>query len=58
MAGGNVSWKMTCSGQMAMTGEAQMQFKGDTYTGTMTMTMPQGTMTMSMSGKRVGDCAK
>lgn len=58
VAGGNVTWKMTCSGQMAMTGDGQMQFKGDTYTGTMTMTMPQGTMTMNASGKRVGDCAK
>lgn len=56
--GSTVSWKMACSGQMAMTGEAQMQFKGDTYTGTMSMTMAQGSMTMNMSGKRLGDCAK
>lgn len=58
VAGSNVSWKMACTGQIAMTGEAQMQFKGDAYTGTMTMTMAQGSMVMSMTGKRLGDCAK
>lgn len=54
----SVTWKMTCTGQMAMTGEGQMQFRGDTYTGTMTMTMAQGAMAMNVSGKRVGDCQK
>jgi hypothetical protein len=57
-SGSKVSWKMACAGQAAMTGEGEMTFMDDTYTGTMKMTTPQGAMTMQMNGKRVGDCTQ
>lgn len=58
LAGDTVTWKMECSGPRASTGQGRMVFKGDTYDGTMSMTMPQGEMTMKTTGKRVGDCTK
>jgi hypothetical protein len=56
--GNTVAWKMTCGGQQAMTGDGEMTFTDDTYTGAVNMTTPQGAMTMQMSGKRVGDCTQ
>lgn len=57
-SGNTVTWKMTCTGQAAMTSEGEMTFAGDSYTGTMKMTTPQGPMSMKMSGKRAGDCSE
>jgi hypothetical protein len=54
--GNVVSWKMACTGQMAMTGTGELTFKGDSYEGVMKMSMAQGEMTMHMAGKRAGDC--
>jgi hypothetical protein len=53
-----VRWKVTCAPPQAMTGTGEMTFKGDSYTGTIKMTMPQGEMTMKLAGKRVGDCTQ
>jgi hypothetical protein len=58
ISGNSVAWKMTCSGEQAMTGEGEMTFVQDSYTGTMKMAMPQGAMTMKMTGKRLGDCTE
>ena len=55
--GNTLTWKMACTGQMAMTGTGELTFKGDSYTGLMKMAMPQGEMQMKMAGKRLGDCA-
>ena len=51
-----VSWKVTCTGQMAMTGEGELTFMGDTYEGTLKAAMAQGEVTMKLTGKRLGDC--
>ncbi len=56
--GNVVSWKMACTGQMAMTGSGELTFKGDSYEGAIKMSMPQGEMTMRMAGKRAGDCTE
>ena len=56
--GNTVSWKMACTGQQPMTGEGELAFAGDAYTGTIKMNMAQGAMAMKMSGKRIGDCTK
>jgi len=56
--GNKVSWKMACTGQQALTGEGELTFGADTYTGTLKMVMPQGAMTMKLDGKRLGDCTK
>jgi hypothetical protein len=39
-----------------MTGTGELLYSGDTYTGTMKMTMQGQEMTMKYSGKRLGDC--
>ena len=54
--GSKVTWKMSCTGQQAMTGDGEVIYKGDSYTGTINAKMDQGAMTMKLSGKRVGDC--
>jgi hypothetical protein len=56
--GNKVTWKMTCSGRDKMTGDGEMVFSGDSYTGKMNMTMAQGSMSMKYTGKRIGDCTK
>ena len=56
--GNVVSWKMACTGQMAMTGTGELTFKGDTYEGAIKMSTGQGEMTMYMAGKRAGDCTQ
>jgi hypothetical protein len=55
--GNKVTWKMACSAQK-MTGDGEMVFSGDSYTGKMNLTMPQGSMSMKYTGKRIGDCTK
>jgi hypothetical protein len=55
-SGNTVTWKMACAAPQSMTGAGELTFSGDTYAGTMKMTMPQGDMTMRLGGKRVGDC--
>ena len=60
--GNKVSWSMACSGATPMTGETEFVYSGDTYVGTMTMTMERAgqpmTMKMKYEGKRLGDCTK
>ena len=56
VSGNTVTWKMVCSGAQAMTGEGELTFVQDTYTGTMKLEGPQGAMAMKMTGKRLGDC--
>lgn len=60
VSGGTVSWKLRCTGEMAMEGSGQMTASADSYTGKMDMTMKmQGqtvNMNQSMSGRRLGDC--
>ena len=55
--GNKVTWKMACTGAQAMTGDGELVFNGDSYTGKMNMNMPpQGQMTMQYTGNRIGDC--
>ena len=56
--GNKLSFAMSCGGQMPMSGQAEMTYAGDTYTGTMKVTMGPQTMTMNYTGKRLGDCTK
>jgi len=53
--GNKVSWTMTCT---MMTGSGEFVYSGDTYTGTMKMSMQGQEMTMKYSGKRLGDCTE
>jgi len=53
---------MACTGQMPMTGNAEIVYGTDAYTGTMKMITSRGgqsqTMTMKYDAKRLGDCVK
>jgi hypothetical protein len=51
------SWKMSCDGPPAMTGEGEITRSGpEAYQGWMKLNSEQGLMNMTLSGKRVGDC--
>lgn len=57
VSGNKITWTMQCdekSGGMKGTGE--MTVKGETYDGSMKMTMQDQQMSMKFSGKRSGDC--
>lgn len=60
--GNKVSWAMTCTGAMAMSGTSEILYAGDSFTGNMIMNMGRGgqanTVTMKYTGKRLGDCNK
>ena len=54
-----VTWKVACTGQMAMTGDGELTFMEDAYDGALKATVPQmGEMTIKLTGKRVGDCTQ
>lgn len=61
----SVEWKAQCKDQSGtvMEGSGKIVYKGDTYTGEMTMSTPGGgqpgmQMKYVLSGKRTGDCKK
>ncbi len=60
--GNKATWSMACTGQMPMTGNAEIVYGNDSYAGTMKMITSRGgqsqTMTMKYDAKRLGDCAK
>ena len=55
--GNTVSWKVTCEKSKA-TGEGKITYSGDTFDGTMHMTMQQGEVNVKYSGKYLGACDK
>ena len=60
ISGNTVSWKMECKSSGGTTkGNGTVTYKGDSFEGTMTMSVP-GNMKMinNMKGKRIGDCTK
>lgn len=57
--GNTVSWTMQCKTQGGeMKGTGKITYSGDSFKGTMIMSMPQANMkiTSHISGKRIGDC--
>lgn len=60
VSGSTVSWKLRCTGEMAMQGSGQMTAGADSYSGKMDMAMKMQGQTMNMnqtmSGRRLGDC--
>jgi len=57
--GNKVTWTMKCEGAQPMTGNGELVYAADSYTGTMKMDMAgRGSMTMKYTGKRLGDCTQ
>lgn len=62
VAGNEVSWRVSCDSEgMQTQGVGRITYQGDSYQGTIEMTMtgsPMGElrMTQRLSGRRIGDC--
>ena len=58
-SGNTVTWTMKCTGQGGnVIGAGEITYSGDSFKGTMAITMPQANMEMTsqLSGKRIGKC--
>ena len=58
MDGNKATWTMKCEGAQQMSGNGEITYAADSYTGSMKIESGRGTMTMKYSGKRLGDCNK
>ncbi|HEY3176757.1 MAG TPA: DUF3617 family protein [Candidatus Polarisedimenticolia bacterium] len=57
MVGAKATWKVSCAGPPAMTGEGEITRNGaDAYSGTIKFTSPDGVMTLKLNGRRLGAC--
>jgi hypothetical protein len=57
--GNTVTWAMKCTGQGGnVIGAGEITYSGDSFKGTMSISMPQANMEMTshLSGKRIGSC--
>jgi hypothetical protein len=55
--GDKATWKVTCAGPPAMTGEGEIIRDGeDTWSGTIKFSSSEGAMSMKISGKKLADC--
>jgi hypothetical protein len=55
--GPKATWKTTCAGPPAMSGEGEIVRDGaDAYNGTIKFTSADGNMTVKISGRRLGGC--
>jgi hypothetical protein len=53
--GSTVSWKMTCE-KSGMTGTGKITYSGDSYEGSMHMTMQDRDISATYTGKFMGEC--
>ncbi len=58
VTGQTVTFSMTCDGPAPVKTDAELVYKGDSYTGTLTSVSAGRTMVMKLVGKRLGDCTK
>ena len=57
MDGPKATWKVTCAGPPAMTGEGEITRDGDdAHSGAIKFTSSEGAMTIKLNGRRVGAC--
>lgn len=55
--GPKVTWKVTCAGPPAMTGDGEIVRDGDSaYAGSIKFTSSEGAMTLKLTGKKLGEC--
>jgi hypothetical protein len=51
-----VTFKLKCDGALPLTGTSEMNYSGDSVTGTFTAELGGQTLTLKYTGKRLGDC--
>lgn len=57
MEGGRATWKVTCAGPPAMTGDGEITRDGAaSWSGTIKFASEEGAMTVTLSGRRLDDC--
>jgi hypothetical protein len=56
-AGNRATWKMVCTVPMPLSGSGEVTYAGDTYTGSISLSMAGTPATMKFNGKRLGDCS-
>ena len=54
VSGNTMTWRMVCTGEMAMEGDGEMTRTADAFSGRTRVKSAQGEMNMKMRGKRVG----
>lgn len=58
-ASGKATWKVTCAGPPAMTGEGELTRDGaDAWSGMIKFAASEGTMNLKLGGRRLGTCEK
>lgn len=56
-SGNKITWKVSCTGEMDMSGEGEITFTTpDSYTGTIKFLAEGMTMNVALSGEKVGEC--
>lgn len=56
VAGNRVTFKLTCDGALPLTGVSELNFAGETYTGTFKADLGGQALIVKYTGKRLGDC--
>ena len=55
-SGSRVTFKLKCDGAAPLTGTSEMNYAGDTFTGTFKADLSGQPLTIKYTGKRLGDC--
>ena len=56
--GNKVSWSVKCEGKQPVSGNGEITFSEESYSGWSKMKMGEMEITTKMTGKRLGDCTK
>ena len=54
--GNKITWSIACTGDMDMTGEGEITFDDESYTGTILFNAGGMTMTVNLTGTKIGEC--
>jgi len=54
--GNKITWSIACTGEMDMTGEGEITFDDEAYTGAILFNAGGMTMTVNLTGTKIGEC--
>ena len=54
--GNKITWSIACTGEMDMTGEGEITYDEEAYTGTILFNAGGMTMTVNLTGTKIGEC--